>query len=82
MYDFTELSDDEIIEKRKQIMLQMMNQIPGSTIHSQMQSMIESLDFEWRERMFTSRVDAENTVIDIGEVFDPDERKPKKDDKK
>jgi len=79
MYDFTNLTDDELIEKRKQIMLTMMKQAPGSTIHTQMQSMIESLDFEWKERMFSARVNPENEVIDIGEVFDPDaEKKDKK----
>jgi len=72
MYDFSEYTDDQLLEKRQSLTKNLMGLPPGSGMANSIQSMIEMMDMEWSERMMKFRAGkAEDEVLNIGEIFDP-----------
>jgi len=84
MYDFSEYTDDQLLEKRKDLTKNLMGLPPGSGMATSIQNMIEMMDMEWNDRMMKLRAGkAEDEVLNIGEIFDPkDELNKKKKEKK
>ena len=83
MYDFSEYTDDQLLEKRKDLTKNLMGLPPGSGMATSIQNMIEMMDMEWNDRMMKLRAGkAEDEVLNIGEIFDPkDELNKKKKEK-
>lgn len=84
MYDFSEYTDDQLLEKRQDLTKNLMGLPPGSGMATSIQNMIEMMDMEWNDRMMKLRAGkAEDEVLNIGEIFDPkDELNKKKKEKK
>lgn len=83
MYDFSEYTDDQLLEKRQSLTKNLMGLPPGSGMANSIQSMIEMMDMEWSERMVKYRMGkVEDEVLNIGDIFDPKDELNKKKNKK
>jgi hypothetical protein len=83
MYDFSKYTDDQLLEKRQSLTKNLMGLPPGSGMSNSIQSMIEMMDMEWSERMMKYRAGkAEDEVLNIGDIFDPQDELNKKKNKK
>ena len=83
MYDFSKYTDDQLLEKRQSLTKNLMGLPPGSGMSNSIQNMIEMMDLEWSERMVKYRMGkVEDEVLNIGDIFDPQDELNKKKNKK
>ena len=83
MYDFSKYTDDQLLEKRQSLTKNLMGLPPGSGMSNSIQNMIEMMDLEWNERMVKYRMGkVEDEVLNIGDIFDPQDELNEKKNKK